>query len=68
MSTCDLRHAVLTAAREFGKRRAMNPDAGLAYMTGLSNLRTLSLTRTRVTMDGVAELKLALPGLEISRR
>lgn len=40
-------------------------DEGLAVLADLPKLRHLSLSRTYVTRDGVAELKRALPGVEV---
>jgi len=42
-------------------------DAGLHHLKGMSQLRTLCLHQTRVSAEGAAELKRALPQLEISR-
>ncbi len=42
-------------------------DAGLKELAGLENLQTLLLYRTKVTAEGAAELKQALPKLNIRR-
>ena len=42
-------------------------DAGLVYLRGLDQLVSLDLHNTRVTDDGVRELKKALPKLHIQR-
>lgn len=41
-------------------------DAGLKHLEGLTTLKRLSLVQTDVTENGIAELKRALPGLNIS--
>jgi hypothetical protein len=41
-------------------------DAGLEHLTGLTNLRTLSLARTMVTDAAVKKLQLALPNCMIA--
>lgn len=40
-------------------------DAGLVHLQGLTNLRVLSLEKTRVTKDGVARLQTTLPKCDI---
>ncbi len=42
-------------------------DAGLAHLSGLTNLRGLDLRGTRVTEEGVAQLQRALPNCRIER-
>lgn len=42
-------------------------DAGLAHLTGLTDLSDPYLSGTRVTENGVVQLKRALPKLEIER-
>jgi len=42
-------------------------DAGLNALSGLSQLRFLALTDTKVTEAGAAKLKKALPHCEIAR-
>ena len=42
-------------------------DAGLVHLKGLSNLEHLDLSATKVTPVGVADLKQALPDLEVVR-
>jgi tetratricopeptide (TPR) repeat protein len=41
-------------------------DAGLKHLKGLRRLQHLGLVRTQITNNGVAELKRALPNIEIS--
>jgi hypothetical protein len=42
-------------------------DAGLEHLKGLTNLRTLNLTETKVTDHGVNKLRQALPKCDIQR-
>ena len=42
-------------------------DAGLKHLAGLKQLRELDLFQTLVTAEGKAELKKALPDLEINK-
>jgi hypothetical protein len=41
-------------------------DAGLKHLEGLAKLRSLNLRQTKVTAEGVRELKRALPNTDIS--
>ncbi|HAB12366.1 MAG TPA: hypothetical protein DCE47_11830, partial [Planctomycetaceae bacterium] len=43
-------------------------DQGLSFLEGLKSLKQLRLDGTRVTSDGVAPLRLALPGCKIAIR
>jgi hypothetical protein len=40
-------------------------DAGLKHLAGLKQLKTFNLSKTKVTAKGIADLKKALPKLEI---
>lgn len=42
-------------------------DEALKHLAGLSNLKTLDLTGTQVTKDGVATLQKALPKCKVIR-
>jgi hypothetical protein len=42
-------------------------DAGLVHLWGLTQLQCLSIQETQVTEAGVAELKKALPNVQIIR-
>jgi hypothetical protein len=42
-------------------------DAGLKHLEGLAALEHLDLSGTKVTADGVAALKQALPKCEVTR-
>jgi hypothetical protein len=42
-------------------------DAGLAHLSGLTKLRSLSLGGTKVTDAGVRDLRVALPWVQIRR-
>ncbi len=42
-------------------------DAGLTYLKGLTNLKTLVLSNTKVTDTGAKAIKEAIPGLEVKR-
>ncbi len=42
-------------------------DAGLAQLKGLSTLKNLSLTKTKVTSSGVEALRKALPQVAVER-
>ena len=40
-------------------------DAGLVHLKGLTNLKNLGLSNTKITRAGIAELQKALPNCEI---
>ncbi len=42
-------------------------DAGLPHLEGLTNLKSLDLRGTRVSIDGILRLQQALPNCKISR-
>jgi hypothetical protein len=76
LQTLDLRHTKVTDAglehlaglkklRVLNLRRTQVTDKGLEHLAGLKKLRTLSLYGTKVTDEGEADLRKALPDLEI---
>jgi hypothetical protein len=42
-------------------------DAGLSHLKALTKLKNLSIARSQVTDDGIAELSRSLPGLTVDR-